>query len=318
MTKNTKHIITSEKTAQIVKKDPLRFARHARSSATKRAYKSDWNAWVDWTIDQGVCELPGEPTDISSWISDCIDIGMSVATVERYLVSVSQAHKLAGFPSPVTPIVKETLKGIKRIKGSAQHRAEPITIEHLKRIAETLPDTLQGKLYLAMILIGWSGGLRRSELVALDLEDIEEKPEGFRVTIRSSKTDQEGLGHVIGIPFAKDCSICPVLALGVWTEAARIEKGAVFLRATKTGKIGARLSGRAVSRIIKLVMKKSGYDSRKYSGHSLRAGFATAAAAAGKSELEIMRHTGHKSIKIFRRYVREGELFTRNPLTGLI
>ena len=177
----------------------------------------------------------------------------------------------------------------------------------------TLPDNLLGLRDRALLLIGFAGAFRRSELVSLDVEDVEECAEGLRVTLRRSKTDQEGAGEVKGIPYGRKLETCPVRALRAWLEAAGITAGPIFRSVNRHGQVQpGRLSDKAVALVVKRAAEAAGFDATRYAGHSLRTGLTTSAAAAGVQERDIMRQTGHRSVNMVRRYIREGELFRSN------
>jgi integrase len=216
-------------------------------------------------------------------------------------------------------MVREVVKGLRRRVGVAQRQVSPIIVEHLRRIVEHLPDTPAGLRDRALLLVGFAGAFRRSELVSLDVADLGEQPVGLVINLRRSKTDQEGAGRKVGIPFGAELSLCPVRALRAWREAAQIDEGPLFRPVDKHGTaLARRLSAHSVAVIVKRIAAVAGYDPRLFSGHSLRAGLATAAAAAGKSERAIMRQTGHRSEVMLRRYIRDGELFLENAAEGLL
>jgi len=235
-------------------------------------------------------------------------------------VAISQAHKLSGHETPTSSaIVRETLKGIRRHIGTATTQKKPLVVEHIRRICDCLGDHLADVRDRALLLIGFAGAFRRSELVALRVEDITEVPEGLKILIRRSKTDQEGAGRTVGIPFGSDPAICPVRSLRAWLTASEITTGPIFRGVNRHGHVSDRgLSGRSVARIIKKLVEQAGYDPSRFSGHSLRAGLATAAAAAGKSERAIMATTGHRSVNTVRRYIRQGSVFVDNAADGLL
>lgn len=182
---------------------------------------------------------------------------------------------------------------------------------------DTLPDSLRGIRDKALLLLGFAGAFRRSELVQLQVADIEECREGLKVTLRRSKTDQEGEGMVKAIPFGSNEDTCPVRAYQVWLAAAGIAEGVVFRSVSRHGTIGAPLSDKDVARAVKKAADAAGLDAGKFSGHSLRAGLATSAAAAGVSERIIMQQTGHKSERMVRKYIREGNLFRENAVSAI-
>lgn len=301
------------------------YAVEAKSTATRRAYKTDWIAFVLWCLDMKRNVLPATTATVAAYLVYLDSEGRKPATLARALVSISQAHKLAGHETPTTaPVVRETLKGIKRTRGTAQRRAKPITVEHLRRLVDVCEDSARGKRDRAALLLGFAGGFRRSELVSIDLDQIEEHAAGLTVTLTRAKTDQEGASRMIGVPFGEyekegEHTTCPVRALRSWLDCAGIKTGPVFRSVGKSGRIGSgRLSARSVDRIVKSLLENAGYSTAGYSAHSLRSGLATAAAGNDSNERDIMRHTGHKSPAQLRNYIHEGTLFSKNVLDGLL
>jgi len=296
------------------------FASNSKSEATKKAYAKQWERFDAWTLETGETALPASPLTVAGYIAFLAEEGIRPTSINLAVTSISQAHKLSGHESPTSsPIVRETLKGIRRHVGTAVAQKEPLVVEHLQRICGCFGDDLIDHRNRALLLVGFAGAFRRSELVALTAEDISEAPEGLRVVIRRSKTDQEGAGRTVGIPFGNDPALCPVRSLRAWLTEAGITSGEIFRGVDRYDHISARgLSGRSVARIIKGLVEQAGYDPAKFSGHSLRAGLATAAAAAGKSERAIMNTTGHRSVSMVRRYIRQGSVFRDNAADGLL
>jgi site-specific recombinase XerD len=303
-------------------------AEQTKSPATKKAYASDLGTFIRWCSGRHVMSLPAIPETIAAYIVDCERNGLAISSLSRALCAISQAHKLAGHGSPTSdPRVREVLKGLRRKKGTAQNRAKPLVLEQLVRVLSKLGPSIIDLRDKALLAIGWSCALRRSEIVALKRKDVESVVDGLVVNIRRSKTDQEGEGRKIGIPFGGE-DFCPVEIIRRWLTIAQISeperpiffpvyrgsRSCLFVRR----KTEEQLSDRSVSLIVKRALETAGYDAAGYSGHSLRAGFCTSAAASGVPEHEIMSHTGHKSSKIMRGYIREGSLFAVNPLNILL
>jgi integrase len=210
------------------------------------------------------------------------------------------------------------MKGIRRSLGVAPSQKEPISPSEFRAMVKSRPETLHGLRDRALLLLGFSGAFRRSELVSLDVDDVVWGEDGLTVNLRRSKTDQEGEGRKVGIPFGSTPESCPVRSLRGWLKAAGITEGPLF-RPVKGPKVGAkRLSDKAVARLVKRAAKAAGLEPSRLSGHSLRSGLATAAAKAGKSERSIMAQTGHRSAQMVRRYIRDGELFSENAAAGLL
>jgi site-specific recombinase XerD len=291
----------------------------AKAENTRLAYQKDWTHFTGWCQAVGCEQLPAQPEVIVLYVTSLVSDGRKVSTIERRLAAISQVHQYAGHESPTcTPLVREVLKGIRREKGTMPRTVDALETQELRRIIEHLPPTLKGQRDQALLLLGFAGALRRSELVGLDVEDITTCAEGLRVTIRRSKTDQIGAGRIIGIPYGSNLSTCPVRAYQAWLVRSGITSGAVFRGLDKGGHvISDRMTGRAVAKIIQKAAVRAGIDTKHYSGHSLRAGHATVAAKAGYSETTIMRTTGHRSERMVRRYIREGTLFQNNSAAGL-
>jgi integrase len=234
----------------------------------------------------------------------------------RRLTAITKAHQIAGHPSPATmqqPAVSETLKGIRRTLGTAQRTKAPLLTADVRRMLEALPDNLLGCRDRALLLLGFAGGFRRSELAALDVEDVLKNDDGLVVKLRRSKTDPEGKGRDVGIPYGSNPSTCPVRTLQAWKNAAGIAEGALFRGVDRHGHVGpARLHKDSVGLIVKRAAEAAGLDPDLYAGHSLRAGLATQSYLNGAGELAIMRQTGHRSLAMVRRYIRDGSLFRDN------
>lgn len=302
------------------------FQQNSRSDATKSAYRNDWQSFSKWCTEHNLDFLPCEPSTVRRYITNLAEIGRATSTISRSMTSIRQAHQTMGFTSPTAhPDVIETWKGIKREIGTRKRRAKPLMLTDLKKVVDSTRPTMIGRRDVALILIGWAGALRRSELVALNREDLEFVTEGMIITISKSKTDQEREGYRIGIPLARDEKYCPTKRVQQWMTLAKIESGPIFFKIGMGGKkfhclVENRksLSPRMINLIIQRRMKRAGLDIVGYSGHSLRAGFVTSAAKAETPEALIQLHTRHKTSKVLREYIRDGSLFNSNPLSILI
>jgi site-specific recombinase XerD len=292
----------------------------SKADRTIKAYRSDTNHFEAWCVERGRPYLPATPETVADYISSLADAGMAAATITRRLSAISQVHKMAGWETPTqTQIVRMTAAGIRRKLGTAPQQARPILVEDLRAMLAALPEDLRGRRDRALLLIGFAGGFRRSELVGLDVEDVTEEAEGLRVKIRRSKTDQEGAGRDIGIVRGHHPLTDAVAALSEWREAAGIEEGPIFREVDRGDRVGlSRLSDRAVARIVKGAAARVGIDPATVSGHSLRAGLATSAATAGAPERAIMRTTGHRSEAMVRRYIRSGSVFIESASRYLL
>ena len=319
-TENAKHFAINCKHGMFPMADPIQLTdaasdllAHAIAPNTERAYLSDLRHFRDWG---GV--LPATPSTICAYIGDYAG-QLSVATIRRRVATLSKAHAAAGTPNPCqSEIVKTTLRGLRRKYGTAQRQAKPLLRDDLLLVLDSLGVSHRDHRDRALLLLGFAGGFRRSELVALERDDIETVRQGLIVTIRRSKADQEGAGRRIGIPHGRTRH-CPVAAIEAWLAASAIESGPLFRPITRHGHFAANpLTGDAVSVLLRERLERAGIDPEGYSGHSLRAGFATSAAQAGVSTLKIRAQTGHTSDSMLARYVREGELFTGNAAGTLL
>jgi site-specific recombinase XerD len=289
------------------------FIRASKAESTLRGYKSDWRHFCRWCEEHGLCPLPASPESVASYIAECA-ARLKVGSIQRRLNAIAEAHKAVGRESPTgAGIVKNTLKGIKRTLGTAAVQKTAALTDDVRAMVSTTDAGLIGARDRALILLGFAGAFRRSEVVALDVGDLDFGRDGLTVTLRRSKTDQEGVGRKIGIPYGSNPETCPVRVLQAWLEAVGAASGPVFRAINRHGKVRQRrLAPADVARIVKKLALRAGLDPAKYAGHSLRAGHATAAAVAGASERSIMAQTGHRSLEMVRRYIRDGSLFREN------
>lgn len=295
------------------------YAAMARSPNTLRAYAADLRDFERYCQRRGETVLPATSQTVAAYLAVLADQGLRVATLERRLAAISQAHQLAGFPSPTADAhVRSVFKGIRRHHGSAPTPKAPIMIEDLRAMIASLPDRTRGVRDRALLLLGFAGGFRRSELTGLTRADIEFCRDGLIVILRRSKTDQEGEGRRVAIPYGSLPQTCPVRALQDWLSEAGIKEGAIFRAVTHQGFIRQPITPQSVALIVKQAAKRAGLDSQRFAGHSLRAGLCTTAARAGVSERAIMKQTGHRSAATLRRYIRDGELFLDNAAGAIL
>ena len=287
-------------------------AENARSANTRRAYRSDWDHFACWCAAQGLAALPATPVTVGLYLA-AHETTLSVATLTRRLSAIAVAHRMTGFVMDTRhPAIGDVMRGLRNRHGSAQRHAEALTSPRLRQVLACLGHRLGDQRDRALLLVGMAAALRRSELVALDVADITVQPEGLRLVIRRSKTDQGGEGAVLPVNHTGRPT-CPATAYSEWVAASGITEGAVFRAVDRHGNLGTRLSGQAVALIVQRRARAAGLDApASYAGHSLRAGFATSAAQAGMGEIKIARQTRHASLGSLRRYVRDGALFSEN------
>lgn len=289
------------------------YVRAGVSPATREAYRADLSHFEAWG---GV--IPATEAQVASYLAAHASV-LAPSTLSRRLAAISVAHGARGYPTPTaSPLVRATLRGIRREHGAAQMQAKPLLREDLFAVLAAMSNSLNDVRDRALLLIGFAGGFRRSELIGLDLEDIQHAPQGLIVTLRRSKTDQEGRGRKLGIPFGR-AKWCPVAALRDWVVGADIERGPIFRPISRHGQVSpSRLSGEAVCAVLRKRLEQAGYDPVGYSGHSLRAGLATSAAQFGVASWKIRAQTGHASDAMLSRYVRDGELFVGNAAGAIL
>lgn len=297
------------------------YAAAAQADATRAVYAGDWRRFVAWCerTPLGPAALPAAPALVALYITHLAETRKKPSTIGRALVSIAAAHCRAGHPSPcsIEPVTS-TMKGIRARLGSAPAQKAPAVVAVVRGMIATLGPDLGGLRDRALLTLGFAGAFRRSELVGLDVPDVVWTADGLELTIRRSKIDQEGWGRKIGVPYGSTPATCPVRALRAWLDAAAITSGPLFRPVAKGGRVGAkRLSDRAVALVVKRAAEAAGLDPRPFAGHSLRAGLATSAAKAGKSERSIMAQTGHRSAAMVRRYIRDATLFDDNAAAGI-
>lgn len=295
------------------------YAADSRASSTRKAYLSDFALFESWCARQGLSSAPTTPATVAVYLAFLAERGRKASTIERALAGIAWAQRARGCEwSKGHPAITKVMTGIRRRHGSAPTQKAPVIDDGLVALAGTLADDLAGLRDRAVLTLGWFGAFRRSELVALTVADVAHVREGLIVTLRRSKSDQQGRGAEKGIPFASNTAVCPVRALAAWLEASAIAEGPLFRSVDKHGHVGlAALSDRSVALIVQRAAERAGLDPKSVGGHSLRAGFATTAAKKGKSLDAIMRQTLHKSERVARGYIRHAKLFDDNAAVGL-
>jgi site-specific recombinase XerD len=290
------------------------YVRASKAENTLRGYQSDWRHFCAWCDSRGgLCPLPAAADAVAAYIAECAG-HLKPGSIQRRLNAIAEAHKAAGLETPThAAIVANTMKGIRRTLGTAPAQKAPALTDDIRAMVDATDAGLIGTRDRALILLGFAGAFRRSELVGLGVEDCAFGKDGLTVTLRRSKVDQAGAGRKIGIPYGSNPETCPVRTLQAWLEMAGISSGPLFRSINRHGQIQPRrLSDIDVARVVKKLADSAGLDAAKYAGHSLRAGHATAAAIAGASERSIMHQTGHRSVQMVRRYIRDGSLFREN------
>jgi len=300
------NLITDIKTLEL---ETLKNLKNSKALNTLRAYKSDYKDFAKFCIKNGFKPMPSESKVISIYLTHLSKIS-KYSTLKRRLASISVIHKISGHYIDIKhPIITENLMGIKRIKGSHQKAKKPILINNLRLIIDVIDKEINEGVKLrnrALILLGFAGGFRRSELVAINHDDLDFVQEGVKIFVKRSKTDQSGEGMTKGIPYFSNQTYCPVKSLKKWIEKSASNSGKIF-----------DISDKSVALIIKKYAALAGLDSSKYSGHSLRSGFATSTAELGAEERSIMAMTGHKTTQMVRRYIQEANLFKNNALNKI-
>ena len=313
-------IITDIKALQ---QETLLNLQSSKAINTVRAYKSDFNDFGLFCAQNGFKSLPSEPKIVALYLTYLSTKDAKMSTLKRRLVSIGVIHKLKGhYLDTKHPSIIENIMGIKRRKGSIQIGKKPLLISSLKIIINVIDQQNKEKIKIlrdrSIILIGFSGGFRRNEIVSLNYDDLDFVPEGLKIKIKRSKTDQFGEGFTKALPYFENSQYCPVVSLQNWIKISKISSGPIFRRFVKGSKLSDyRLTDQTVALLIKKYLKLTGIDNKNYSGHSLRSGFATSAAESGAEERSIMAMTGHKSTDMVRRYIKEANLFKNNALNKI-
>ena len=299
--------------------DTLNNLKSSKANNTLRAYKSDIKDFGIFCAKHGFSSMPTQPKIVSLYLTH-LSTNSKVSTLRRRLVSIGVVHKLKGhYLDTKHPVIIENLMGIKRKKGSIQKGKKPLLINHLKQIINVIDDQKIEKIKKlrnrTLILIGFGGGFRRTELISINHEDLDFVEEGVKITLKRSKTDQFGEGMIKGLPYFTNEKYCPVTSLKNWINLSKIKNGPIFRRFAKSSILTKhRLTDQSVALLIKDYLRLAGIENQNFSGHSLRSGFATVAAESGADERSIMSMTGHKSSQMVRRYIREANLFKNNAL----
>jgi len=301
------NLITDIKSLEL---ETIKNLRNSKSVNTLRAYQSDYNDFSLFCSKNGLQAMPTQPKILALYLTHLSSYS-KYSTLKRRLASISILHKTKGhYIDTKHPIIMENLMGIKRTNGSNQKSKKPLLINDLKVLIQAIHQSKEKDLKKtrdkALVLIGFSGGFRRSELVDIDYEDIEFVNEGLKIFVKRSKTDQSGEGMTKAIPYFDNKNFCPVKSLKNWIKVSGLKKGKIF-----------NISDKSVALVIKKYANCAGLEGHKYAGHSLRSGFATSTAESGAEERNIMAMTGHKSTEMVRRYIKEANLFKNNALNKI-
>ena len=299
-------LVENIKTLEI---DTIKNLKNSKAHNTLRAYQADFKDFTKFCLKNSFNSMPSDPKIIALYLTHLSSFS-KFSTLKRRLASIKVIHRLKGhYIDTKHPIIAENLMGIKRKMGVKQTSKKPILINDLKLIINVINKDqneykkLQNK---ALILIGFAGGFRRSELVSIEYEDIEFVNEGVKILVQRSKTDQTGLGMTKAIPYFQNKIYCPVTSLRDWINHSKISNGKIF-----------KISDKTVALTIQKYALLAGLDKTKYAGHSLRSGFATSTAETGADERSIMAMTGHKTTQMVRRYIQEANLFKNNALNKI-
>ena len=298
-----------------------RLAASARAPRTRKAYESDWRHFCAWCVSVARPFLPAEEETVELYLADQAS-RLKVSSLARRVAAISHYHHVVGYESPAGRRCRLVLRATAREKGVAPRQKAAITPEELGAMSEALGQEkrrVRAVRDRALLVFGFAAGMRRSELAALDLGDVEISSQGAKVHLRRSKTDQGGEGRWLGIfPGSKE-ETCPVATLKAWIEVRGSQAGPLFTRVTMGDRVTeTRLSGAAVGEVVQRAVRLIGLDANRYGGHSLRAGCVTAAATAGVADVVIMRRTGHRSVQTLAKYVRPASLFLVDPLRGIV
>lgn len=291
---------------------------NSKAENTKRAYRNDWTQFSEWGEKNGLEVLPADAETIVYYIT-FLGKTLKASSIKRKMTAISQRHETAGYPSPTkTALVKGVWDGIQRKIGIKESGKDALWLDELRQVIQTIPqNTLIGVRNRALLVLGWAGALRRSELVSLHSEDVSKTKDGLILHLNRSKTDQKGEGQDVALPYGSNPLTCPVRSLEDWLAASGISDGPLFRRIDRHGNIFGGLTPQSVRLIVKDCCEKVGLDPDRYGAHSLRSGFCSTAAKAGKAEHQIMKQTRHKRSDSLQRYIKKVSLFDDNAASGI-
>jgi integrase len=296
-----------------------RFCSAMFSANTHKAYAEAWKCFGGWCQEAGRCVLPASVETVVLWVTSMLSAGLKVSTVDLRITGISHYHKEAGFPPPLGPEVRRVVNGARRLRHETPSQKRPLTVEQLWKISRIMDESARGVRDRALMVLGFAGAFRRSELSLLNVGDVAWTPKGLLVHLRWSKTDQDGRGRDVGVFRGDRADTCPVRTLQAWLARRGGQPGPLFVAVTQADTVTARrMSTESVAMRIKRAVRSIGLDAHLYAGHSLRSGYCTAAAENGATEISIMQRTGHKTVEMVHRYVRPVTAFSVNPLAGLL
>jgi integrase len=289
----------------------------ADAESTLRAYKADLKHYKAWCSENDLLAMPATPETVGAYLATA-GVGYSLPTLRRRVAAIARECRVAKCPLDARhPAIRETLRGIGRKHGARPRRAAALTTTDIRKLSEVCGDNIAGKRDRALFLIGFAGALRRSELVGLDVEHVSWTQDGLSLFIKRSKTDKEGAGAEIAIPKGSVEQTCPAVALRAWLADSGLEKGPLFRKVNRGGKVEEkRLNPDAVRQVLLKRAAQAGLKWKWYeplSPHSMRAGFVTTAYRNGVPDEEIMGHTRHRSLTTMRSYVRRAKLNRSSP-----
>lgn len=308
----------SERALALIDADVLAMARASRSANTLLAYRKAMRAFALWCEAKAVTSLPAEPGTVAAYLTARMKDGAKASSLSVILSAIRHYHREGGHGSPTDADgVKNVMRGIRRTIGTAPVQKLPATAECVSVMLSHMPRDLAGLRDRAIILLGMAGAFRRSELAAIDVGDLAFTADGLDVSVRSSKTDQEGQGALIAVPHGR--TLRPVEAVKAWLDTAGLVEGPLFRPVSKSGKVAQdRLTDRSIAAIVKGYAARAGLDAAGFSGHSLRAGFITSAAERGADLNRIMDQSRHTDPRTVRKYIRRAERYKDHAGAGFL
>jgi integrase len=280
----------------------------ARTESTRHVYTLVWNQWERWCDARGIPAVPGDPLALCAYLTERAEAGRATGTLDMACTVIRHVHRTCEIPDPVaSEAVRQVRRGLRRTYGAAPRRlARPLSVEEIRQIIGAIDrSTPIGIRDAAIILLGYASAMRRVEIVALTLADVEHKPAGLLLHIRQSKMDQEGHGELVAVAHGQHALTDPVAALNAWRGIRGETPGALFTRIWASSVSLQPLGPDVVARMLRARAEAAGLDGTRITAHSLRAGHATTAALAGVPLHRIAAQTRHKDISVLvNRYIR--------------